>query len=185
VKPPPARIETERLLLRMYEEHDVPAYAELLESSREHYAAFIPFLLEDEAAEQVARSRAQFFAGEMFRYFAFAGDRLIGGCGLLPRIGPGGLEIGYHVRVDATGNGYATEMTAALTDVAFDVCGADRVELHIEEANLASIGVARKLGFAETGYVEGRPTLKIFSLVRSATESSVTSASASDASSGG
>lgn len=163
-------------MLRTYEERDTAAYAELLESSREHYAAFVPFLLEDEPADQIHRSRAQFSAGEMFRYFAFDGERLIGGCGLLPRIGPGGLEIGYHVRAGATGNGYATEMAGALADVAFGVCGADRVELHIEGANLASIRVARKLGFVENGYVEGRPTLKIFSRVRSASESSVTSA---------
>jgi len=163
-------------VLRAYEKRDVPAYAELLESSREHYAAFVPFLLGDEPAEQVGRSRAQFLAGEMFRYFAFVGDRLIGGCGLLPRIGPGALEIGYHVRADATGRGYATEMTAALVEVAFSVCEVERVELHIEEANLASVAVARKLGFAETGYVEGRPTLRIFSRVRPASESSVTSA---------
>lgn len=185
MNPPPTRIETERLVLRMYEERDVPAYAELLETSREHYAAFIPFLLDDDAAGQVGRARRDFLAGEMFRYFAFAGGRLIGGCGLLPRIGPGGLEIGYHVRVDETKQGYATEMTAALTQVAFDVCRVDRVELHIEEANAASIGVARKLGFAEAGYVEDRPSLKIFSRVRPASESSVTSASASDSASGG
>jgi len=160
----------------MYEERDIAAYAELLESSREHYAAFVPFLLDDEPAEQVSRARAQFAAGEMFRYFAFDGDRLIGGCGLLPRIGPGGLEIGYHVRADATGKGYATEMAAALVDVAFGVCGVERIELHIEEANLASAAVARKLGFVETGYVEGRPTLAIFSRVRPSSESSVTSA---------
>jgi ribosomal-protein-serine acetyltransferase len=163
-------------VLRTYEERDVAAYAELLESSREHYAAFVPFLLEDDPAEQVGRARAQFFAGEMFRYFAFDGDRLIGGCGLLPRIGPGGLEIGYHVRADATGQGYATEMAATLVEIAFSVCGVERIELHIEEANLASIAVARKLGFVEAGYVEGRPTLEIFSRVRSASEPSVTSA---------
>ena len=37
----------------------------------------------------------------------------------------------------------------------------------------------------ETGYAEDRPTLKIFSRVKPASESSVTSASASDSSSGG
>jgi RimJ/RimL family protein N-acetyltransferase len=163
-------------VLRLYEERDVAAYAELLESSREQYAAFVPFLLEDDPAEQVGRARAQFLSGEMFRYFAFDGDRLIGGCGLLPRIGPGGLEIGYHVRTDAAGKGYATEMAAALVDVAFDVCGVERIELHIDEANLASLGVARKLGFAETGYVAERPSLKIFSRVRPASEPSTTSA---------
>lgn len=185
MKPPPARIETERLVLRMYEESDVPAFTELLESSREHYAAFIPFFLEDDPGERVRRARTQFLEGEMFAYLAFAGERLIGGCGLLPRIGPRGLEIGYHVRADATRQGYATEMTAALADVAFDVCGADHVELHIEEANAASIGVARKLRFAESGYVEDRPSLKIFSRVKPASESSTTSARASDSSSGG
>lgn len=176
MKPPPARIETERLVLRIYEESDTPAFAELLERSREHYAAFIPFFLEDEPGERVRRSRAQFLDGESFPYVAFAGDRLIGGCGLLPRIGPGGLEIGYHVGADATGKGYATEMAAALIDIAFDVCGADRIELHIDEANTASIGVAQKLGLEETGYVEDEPSVKIFSRVRSASESSTTSA---------
>jgi ribosomal-protein-serine acetyltransferase len=176
VKPPPARIETERLVLRIYEEGDIPAFAELLERSREQYAAFISFFLEDEPADRVRRARAQFLAGEMFPYLAFAGDRLIGGCGLLPRIGPGGFEIGYHVGSDATGNGYATEMAAALIDVAFDVCGADRIELHIDEANVASIGVAQRLALAEAGYVDDKPPLKIFSRVRPASESSTTSA---------
>jgi RimJ/RimL family protein N-acetyltransferase len=146
VKPPPARIETARLVLRVYEDDDADAFAELLAASREHYAAFIPFFLEDEPRERVARSRAQFLAGESFPYVAFAGTRLIGGCGLLPRIGPGGLEIGYHLRADETGKGYATEMAAALVDVAFDVCGADRVELHIDPANTASVRVAERLG---------------------------------------
>jgi RimJ/RimL family protein N-acetyltransferase len=43
-------------------------------------------------------------------------------------------------------------------------------------ANLASVAVARKLGFVETGYVEGRPKLAIVSRVRPSSESSVTSA---------
>jgi RimJ/RimL family protein N-acetyltransferase len=176
VKPPPARIETARLVLRVYEEGDIPAFAELLRRSREQYAAFIPFFLEDEPADRVRRSRAQFLAGETFPYLAFAGDRLIGGCGLLPRIGPGGLEIGYHLGADATGNGYATEMAAALIAVAFDVCGADRIELHIDEANTASIRVAQRLGLVETGYLEEEPVVKIFSRVRPASESSTTSA---------
>lgn len=146
MKPPPARIETERLVLRMYEEDDIPAFAELLESSRGLYAAFLSFFYDEEPATRVRRSRAQFLTGESFAYVAFAGDRLIGGCGLLPRIGPGALEIGYHVRADATGNGYATEMAAALIDIAFDVCGVDRIELHIHPENMASIRVAGRLG---------------------------------------
>jgi len=145
VKPPPARIETERLVLRTYEERDIPAFTELLESSREHYR-FISFFYEEDPADRVRRSRQQFLSGESFPYVAFAGDRLIGGCGLLPRIGPGALEIGYHVGADATGHGYATEMAATLIDVAFDVCGVERIELHIDPENIASIRVAERLG---------------------------------------
>jgi RimJ/RimL family protein N-acetyltransferase len=145
LKPPPARIETERLLLRTYEERDIPAFTELLESSREHYR-FISFFYDDDPADRVRRSREQFLSGESFPYVAFAGDRLIGGCGLLPRIGPGALEIGYHVGAGATGRGYATEMTATLIDVAFDVCGVDRIELHIDPENTPSIRVAERLG---------------------------------------
>ena len=173
MKPPPARIETERLVLRRYEEEDIPAFAELLERSREHYAAFIPFFLEDEPAERVRRSRRQFLDGESFPYLAFAEGRLIGGCGLLPRIGPGALEIGYHVGADATGMGYATEMAKTLADVAFNVCGVERVELHIDPGNVASIAVALRLGCVPGGYDDDA---RIFSLVNPASESSTTSA---------
>jgi RimJ/RimL family protein N-acetyltransferase len=146
VKPPPERIETERLVLRRYEEEDIPAFAELLESSRELYAPFLSFFYDEEPAARVRRSHAQFVSGESFPYVAFAGDRLIGGCGLLPRIGPDALEIGYHVRADATGNGYATEMAGTLIDIAFDVCDVERIELHIHPDNTPSIRVAGRLG---------------------------------------
>jgi RimJ/RimL family protein N-acetyltransferase len=184
VKPPPARIETARLVLRRWELEDAPAFADLLESNREHYAAFIPFYLEGEPLERLRGYRDAFEAGESFSYGAFETGRLVGGGGLFPRIGPGALEIGYHVRSGETRRGLATEIAAALVDAAFEHCGAERAELHIEPANVASLGVARRLGFAETGYDAGKG-VAIFSRVSSASEASVTSASASDSSSGG
>jgi RimJ/RimL family protein N-acetyltransferase len=81
---------------------------------------------------------------------------LLGGTGLHPRIGPGGLEIGYWVRVNAVRQGIATESSAALTRVGFEVCGADRIEIRIEPRNEASFGVPRKLGFVEEATLRRR-----------------------------
>jgi RimJ/RimL family protein N-acetyltransferase len=58
------------------------------------------------------------------------------------------FEIGYWVRQSAMGQGYATEATNALTRYAFDVLGAQRVEIDHAEGNEASGKVITKLGFA-------------------------------------
>jgi RimJ/RimL family protein N-acetyltransferase len=146
VRPPPERIETARLVLRRFEEGDAAAFGEMLEASRDHYGEFIPFFLEGDPLERVQRYRTNFESGEGFVYAAFDGDRMVGGGMLFPRVGPGGLELGYQVRADAVGRGYATELAAALLDVAFTVCGADRVEAHIDPENRQSIAVAERVG---------------------------------------
>ena len=120
MKPPPERIETERLLLRRFEEDDVEQFAEMLESSREHYAAFIAFYLDGEPRDRVRNWRDQFESGKQFVYAAFEGERMIGGGMLFPRVGPDALELGYQLRQDATGRGLATEIAAALVRVAFE-----------------------------------------------------------------
>jgi RimJ/RimL family protein N-acetyltransferase len=175
VNPPPTRIETERLLLRPYGASDAVAFAELLERSRAHLAAFIPFFLDGDPRERVVKYADDFAAGVSFSYAAVLDERLIGGGGLFPRIGPGALEVGYHVHADEVRRGFATEIAAALVDVGFETCGAERLEMHIDPGNAASLGVARKLGFAETGY-DAKDSCLIFSRVRPASESSTTSA---------
>ena len=72
----------------------------------------------------------------------------IGGTGLHRRAGPDTLEIGYWIHVDHIGRGYATELSAGLTDLAFTVDGIEHVEIHHDAANVRSAAVPRKLGFA-------------------------------------
>jgi len=182
VNRPPERIETERLLLRRFEDGDGEQFADMIESSREHYAAFIPFYLDGDAPQRVRNWRAHFESGKQFVYAAFEQERMIGGGMLFPRIGPDALELGYQLRRDATGRGFATEIAAALLRVAFDVCRAMRVEAHIDPGNAASIAVAERIGLVE---VRRQEDDVIFSLVRSSSDRSVTSASASASSSGG
>jgi RimJ/RimL family protein N-acetyltransferase len=73
---------------------------------------------------------------------------VVGGAGLHRWVGPDGLEIGYWVRTDRTGRGYATSAARALTDAAFaSSLGIERVEIHMDQANLGSVAVPRKLGY--------------------------------------
>jgi hypothetical protein len=72
------------------------------------------------------------------------------------RFGDDAFEIGYWIRASRAGRGLATEVTAALTRVALELCGADRVEIRVDPANEASLAVPRKLGFAEEATLRRR-----------------------------
>ncbi|WP_405014010.1 GNAT family N-acetyltransferase; N-acetyltransferase [Kitasatospora sp. NBC_01539] len=74
-------------------------------------------------------------------------DGVLGAFGLHGRIGPGALEVGYWIADTHTGRGLATAGARALTAAALALPGISRVEIHCDEANLASAAVPRKLGF--------------------------------------
>jgi RimJ/RimL family protein N-acetyltransferase len=161
--PAPYRIETERLVIRCYEPRDAPLTKEAIDSSLEHLRPFMPWAENEpqtleEKTDLLKRFRSGFDAGEDFPYGIFAADEgeQLGGTGLHPRIGLGGLEIGYFVRASATRQGIVTESTAALTRVGFEVCEADRIEIRIEPSNEASLGIPRRLGFLEEATLRRR-----------------------------
>jgi RimJ/RimL family protein N-acetyltransferase len=161
--PAPYRIETERLVIRCYEPSDAPLLKEAIDSSLEHLQPWMPWALDEpQTLEQkvalIEYFRSSFEGGENFTYGIFRADEaeLIGGTGLHPRVGPGGLEIGYWVRASATRRGFVTESTAALTRVGLEICEADRIENRIEPRNEASFGVPRKLGYVEEATLRRR-----------------------------
>ncbi len=82
----------------------------------------------------------------------------IGGTGLHRRLGPDVLEIGYWIDAAHTGNGFATELVRALTTAAFAVPGIPRVEIHHDEANVASGAIPRRRGFTLARQDERQPT---------------------------
>lgn len=61
-----------------------------------------------------------------------------------------GYEIGYHIGKQYTGNGYATDAVAAFLPEIMSVKGIDQVHGICQSANLASIRVLEKCGFAKT-----------------------------------
>lgn len=72
----------------------------------------------------------------------------VGDCGLTwqPVNESTKLEVGYHVRRDRQGQGYATEAAGACRDFARDVLGATELVAIIHPANVASRRIAEKIG---------------------------------------
>jgi hypothetical protein len=117
---PPRRIETQRLVLRCWEPADAHLFASALRVSREHIGAWIPPTWDepselDDIARRLEQFRAEFHAGIGFVYAMLdtTETEVVGEAGLMPRLGPGALEIGYWVHVDHVGRGLGTEATHA------------------------------------------------------------------------
>jgi RimJ/RimL family protein N-acetyltransferase len=161
--PAPYRIETERLVIRCYEPRDAAMAKEAIDSSLDHLRPWMPWTENEpqtleEKTQLMKTFRSNFDAGENFTMGIFSADesQYLGGTGLHPRQGPGGLEIGYFIRASATRQGYVTESSAALTRVGFEICEADRIEIRIDPDNKASFGVPRKLGYTEEATLRRR-----------------------------
>ena len=150
-------------MIRCWEPGDAPLLKDALDSSLDHLRPFMDWAHDEpepvEAkAERLRAFRALYDTGESFIMGIFdrAEAEVLGGTGLHSRVGPGGLEIGYWIRAGATRQGIATESSAALTRVGFEVCEADRIEIRIEPRNAASFGIPRKLGFREEATLRRR-----------------------------
>jgi RimJ/RimL family protein N-acetyltransferase len=79
-----------------------------------------------------------------------ATGEFVGDCGLTPQEieGTTDIEVGYHVRADLQGHGYATEAAVACRDYARDVLSAKRLIAIIDPDNIPSQRVAQKIGLS-------------------------------------
>jgi RimJ/RimL family protein N-acetyltransferase len=158
IKNPAYRIETDRLVVRCYNLPDVQMLVNSVAESVEHLKPWMPWAHAepepmDIKVERMLRFHNEFERGEDFIYGIFNKDetRLLGGTGLHTRIGDEQLEIGYWIHKDFINQGLATESTAALVKVAFEIVHVHRVEIHCDPGNLASAAIPRKLGFVHEG----------------------------------
>jgi ribosomal-protein-serine acetyltransferase len=150
----PAQVVTPRLLLRLWEPADAPALREAVNASLDHLRPWMPWAVDQPVEawrETVARFRTEWDWGTEAVYGAFLDGAVAGGFGLHHRGAPGTLEIGYWLRADQVGHGYATELAAALTGTALALPGIDVVEIHHDRANWPSRGVPERLGYAWAG----------------------------------
>lgn len=167
---PPERFRTERLLLRRWQVADAPALKAALDRSVAHLQPWIPWTVAEPAPlpdieARIERFAADFDAGREWLYGIFLPDEgeLLGGIGLYPRAESGRVpyeladrvEIGYWLRPDVTGRGYATEATRALLGAAVLLRGVTCVEIRCDPRNERSAAVPRRLGFAHTHTLTG------------------------------
>ncbi|MGO9784983.1 MAG: GNAT family N-acetyltransferase [Streptosporangiaceae bacterium] len=151
---PAGTLEHGPAILRRWQAGDEDAaYLSVIESQA-HLRPWMPWAAtytRQNAAEFVAACERDWWYGTAYHYAITAEGQIAGSCGLMARIGPGGLEIGYWVHQACVRRGLATAAAAALTDAAFRLPGIDYVEIVHDELNEASAAVPRKLGFTEIG----------------------------------
>jgi RimJ/RimL family protein N-acetyltransferase len=71
-------------------------------------------------------------------------------------LGNGAWEIGYWIHIDHINQGLATESSAALTKVVFEINHASRVEIHCDPKNVRSASIPRKLGYIHEATLHNR-----------------------------
>lgn len=155
MRPPvPDEIVLPGATLRRVRPGDEVAMSAAATASRPHLAPWMPWATEEGVTEAAMAAfitdttlRSADGSEAVYGLFSEEEGAYLGGCGIHDRLGPGATEIGYWVRHDATRRGWATAMAAALTDLALSRDGIERVEIHCDEANVASAGVPRRLGY--------------------------------------
>ncbi|HEX6762010.1 MAG TPA: GNAT family protein [Gaiellaceae bacterium] len=160
----PYRIETERLVLRCWEPEDAPLLKHAVDRSLEHLSPWMPWTpVEPEPLdvvyERLRDFRAQYDRDENWIMGVLSPDEelCLGGTGLHPsREGDEGREIGYWIAADALGNGYATELTAVLTRVGFELLDLERIVIRVDPANERSDRVPAKLGYTKEATLRRR-----------------------------
>ena len=148
---PPERLSAGPVELRRWRVTDAELCLRLVTESLDHLRPWMVWATPDYdtavAGAFVKRCEDDWSAGTAFQYLILDGGEPAGSAGLMARIDPGGLEIGYWVHHAHTGRGIATAAAAALTEAGLALPGVDHVEIHHDKLNLASERVPAKLGY--------------------------------------
>ena len=156
----PYSFDTERLTIRGPLPGDGQELWTAVTESQAELLPWMPWAVDIPDAEwyeaHVRQGRLKFLAREdLWLMLLLKGtNTIIGGSGLhrmdwkVPK-----FEIGYWVRTGYARQGYITEAVVGLTDFAFDVLEAKRVEIRCDVKNERSAEVPRRLGFELEGTI--------------------------------
>jgi RimJ/RimL family protein N-acetyltransferase len=158
----PSQFRTSRLIIRRWQASDAEALAPVLAANVDHLAPWIPWRVAEpvppaQLAVRLNEFAAAFDADREWRYAVVAADanRILGDVDLFPRNESGRVpfdaadrvEMGYWLRADATGQGYATEAARAALEIVRSLPRISRVMIRCDERNHASAAIPRRLGF--------------------------------------
>ena len=146
-------IETDRLRLRNWRDEDIEPFIRL--TNTDNVMRWLGGVLPAEQHRKTLRERPMRWQEE--RGFTFwvmerrSDGELLGFCGLKIADGEGTpiageYEVGWRLREDAWGQGYAREAAQASLDFAFERLGAERVVAITFPGNEASWGLMLRLG---------------------------------------
>jgi len=154
----PDHFETERLLIRPPRPEDAAEMHAAIHESWDDLHAWMDWAEERPSLKQCARNirnaKVQFRERkDLWLKLLLKGTGTVVGSSGLHRIDWSipKFEIGYWVRARFARQGYITEAVRGITAFAFDVLGAQRVEIRCDVNNVRSAAVPRRLGFVHEG----------------------------------
>lgn len=162
-------LETERLILRMWKESDLDAYARIFADEK-----VMRFLSGETLGLRKTWRHMAFLIGHWalrgFGHWAVeekASGEFIGRIGYLHPPDYPGFELGWTIASPHWGKGYATEGARAAMDIAFSDWGYEHIISLIAPHNHASKRVAEKLGEVYEGKASvGDHKVEVFGISR-------------------
>jgi RimJ/RimL family protein N-acetyltransferase len=161
---PPTSTEAGWLVCRRVQRSDVNDLYDAVRASIDHLKPWMPWVTDGYSrreTEDFAVGQTQAADGEPVADAAYAvrdsDGQFLGVCGLHARLGPGALEIGYWVDVRHARRGVTTLAAALLTELGLGQPGVTSVEIHHDQANVASGAIPAKLGYTHVETQRDKP----------------------------
>ena len=151
----PARIETERLVIRCWQPEDAAGLKQVIDRNLDHLRPWMPWVAHEpeplqQKTERLREFRAMFERDEDLIYAIFdsADSEVLGGTGLHPRAGPEAREVGYLDGKQRTrGQGPDHRKHRGTHPSRFELLALDRIEIHCDPRNVRSAAVPERLGY--------------------------------------
>lgn len=156
----PEPIESERLIIRLVAETDLPSLLEV--NSNEEVTALLPYatwtsLADGQAWYQRIAGFQSTGSALQFVIVSKSSGKAIGTC-LLFRLEEGSAraELGYALGRAHWGQGLMREALSALLGTAFAAMALRRIEAEVDPRNFQSVRLLRRLGFTKEGLLRQR-----------------------------
>lgn len=153
------KIETDRLILRRYKESDIDAIYEIITDERLSKYIKFPNLTKDEELECIKQwiNEADDSKYEKWVLERKTDGVVVGNIDVNTVVKKHNYcNVGYTIRFDYWGNGYAAEALKAVSDHLLNNSGYYLVECSCNELNIQSSKVMLKAGFKKDGYIANR-----------------------------